>query len=393
MSSTTKSYRWRIPCTLMRGGTSKAVILRDHDLPRDPQLRDVLVLRLFGSPDRRQIDGLGGADPLTSKVAIVGTPTRSDADVDYTFGQVEVNEAAIDYAGICGNLSSAVAAYAVQEGFARSKESVTHIRIHQTNTGGIIEGRVPTVDGQVLEDGDYAIAGVPGTGACISLDFSGNVGSVTGRLLPTGSPRDTFDIPGFGPLDVSVVDIANPMIFVRAEAFGVGPTEGPDDLDGRLELFASLETVRLAVAKQIGLKSVSTSFPLLSLIRPPASYAHHSTGQIVDRTSMDIWSRELVIGSIHKAHSATASACLAGAAVIPGTIVHDIVKPSGGAHATRIGHPSGVLHAEAVAKLRDNEVCIVSAIIGRTARRLMDGFVYAPMDVPQPTREPSPSLP
>ena len=381
----TESFRWRIPCTIMRGGTSKGVFLRRHDLPADVDRRNELILKIFGSPDRRQVDGLGGADPLTSKVAIIGEPTRSDADLDYTFGQVEISIADIDYGGICGNISSAVAAYAVQEGFVPPTEPVTHVRIHQTNTGGIIHAAVPVRNGEVEECGDFSIAGVPGSGAEIELDFAGNVGSVTGKLLPTGHALDIVEIDRVGPVRISVVDVANPMIFVLAGDFGVKADEGPDQLDGRSQLFSRLEQVRHLVARNIGLPAVTTSYPLLSLVRAPAPYRRFDTGEPVSADAMDIWSRELVIGSIHKTHSTTASACLAAAACIPGTLVNQIVAQDGPPpRQIRIGHPSGVLRAQAEVSFDGTEPRVEHAIVGRTARRIMDGVVSAWLATPQP---------
>ena len=170
----------------MRGGTSKGIIIRAELLPNEPEQRDAIILKIFGSPDRRQIDGLGGADPLTGKLAIVGTPTRPDADIDYTFAQLGIEEAKVDYGGYCGNISSAVAAYGVDEGFVSVKSPMTTIRIHSTNLGRLIVAEVPVEKGRAAKKGDFVIDGVPGKGASIRLDFSGTAGSTTGQLLPTG---------------------------------------------------------------------------------------------------------------------------------------------------------------------------------------------------------------
>ena len=177
----------KIPCTIMRGGTSKGIILRAETLPADPKERDAIILKIFGSPDRRQIDGLGGADPLTSKLALIGAPSRTDADIDYTFADVLIDRPIVDYSGYCGNITSAVAAYAVDEGYVRPTEPSTVVRIHNTNTGRIIKARVSIKDGRVLEKGNVAIAGVPGTAAPIDLDFAGTAGSISGKLLPAGA--------------------------------------------------------------------------------------------------------------------------------------------------------------------------------------------------------------
>jgi 2-methylaconitate cis-trans-isomerase PrpF len=206
----------RIYTTIMRGGTSKGIFLKENDLPQDPALRDKAILSIFGSPDPRQIDGLGGAEILTSKLAIIGPPSRSDADVDFTFGQVEVNEPVIHYDGLCGNISSAVGPYAIEEGFVKAVEPVTKVRVHSKNTHQIFIAEVPVIDGKPEINGDYQLDGVPGTGAKIEIDMVGTVGSRTGKLLPTGNPIDKIKIDGFGEIEVTMVDVANPCIFVRA---------------------------------------------------------------------------------------------------------------------------------------------------------------------------------
>lgn len=185
----------RVRCAILRGGTSKGIFLHENDLPRDRVLRDRMILAIFGSPDVRQIDGLGGADPLTSKLAIIGPSSRPDADVDYTFGQVSIKEPLIDYSGNCGNISAAVGPFAIDEGLVRAQEPVTYVRIHNTNTGKIIVAEVPVQNGKAKVTGDYQIDGVPGTGAKIMLDFAGTAGAATGRLLPTGRPIDVLDVP------------------------------------------------------------------------------------------------------------------------------------------------------------------------------------------------------
>jgi len=204
------SHQIPIRCVIMRGGTSKGLFLRANDLPSDPQKRDRVILALFGSPDPRQIDGLGGADILTSKVIIVGPPTRPDADLDYTFGQVSITEPFIDYDINCGNLSAAVGVYAIEEGWVRATEPVTRVRMHNTNTRKVLIAEVPVVDGVPQVEGELAIDGVPGTGAEIVLDYAQSVGASTGRLLPTGQPSEKIHVPALDrAVPVSVVDVAN----------------------------------------------------------------------------------------------------------------------------------------------------------------------------------------
>ena len=217
----------RIPCVIMRGGTSKAVFLLENDLPRGSAKRDAVILSVFGSPDPRQIDGLGGADPLTSKVAIIGPSQRPDADIDYTFGQVDIHTAYVDYSSNCGNISSAVGPFAITQGLVRAAEPTTVVRIYNTNTKKVFEAEVPVVNGQPAVLGDYKIHGVPGTGARIGVNLAGTVGAKTGRLLPTGNPADWIDVPDFGRLEVSMVDAGSPMVFVRAADLGLVGTESP----------------------------------------------------------------------------------------------------------------------------------------------------------------------
>ncbi|MBN1318755.1 MAG: PrpF protein, partial [Anaerolineales bacterium] len=217
----------RIRCAFMRGGTSRGLFVMRNELPADPVMRDKVILRMYGSPDIRQIDGMGGADSLTSKLAIIGPPTRTDADVDYTFAQVSITKPLVDYKGNCGNISSAVGPFAIDQGLVEPVEPVTTVRIHQTNTDKLIIAQVPVVNGMARVEGDYKIDGVPGTGARIGLDFSDTAGAVTGSLLPTGHPMDRMDVPGVGPIDMTIVDAANPCVFVRAADLGIRGTETP----------------------------------------------------------------------------------------------------------------------------------------------------------------------
>lgn len=216
----------RIPTVIMRGGTSKAIFLKKNDLPTDQKLRDKIILAIFGSPDVRQIDGLGGADPLTSKLAIIGPSTRPDADVEYTFAQVSFTDAYVDYSGNCGNISSAVAPFAIDESIVAATEPVTRVRIYNTNTGKMLYSDVQVKDGKARVTGDCKIDGVPGTGAEILMDFASTAGAATGKLLPTGNVTDFIET-SHGKLEVSMVDCANPCVFVRAKDIGMKGTESP----------------------------------------------------------------------------------------------------------------------------------------------------------------------
>jgi 2-methylaconitate cis-trans-isomerase PrpF len=354
-------------------------------LPAQPELRDRIILRMYGSPDVRQIDGMGGADPLTSKLAIIGPPTHEDADVDYTFGQVSIKDSLVDYSGNCGNISSAVGPFAIDEGLIDPVEPKTTVRIHQTNTRCILVAEVPVLNGRAAVEGNYHIDGVPGTGARIDLDFSDTAGAVTGRILPTGNPMDQMDVEGVGPVDVSVVDAGNPCVFVRAYDLGIEGTETPDKIDANQALNDRIERVRGTVAARIGLVEdwqdaarESPYIPFFVLVSPPADYVDFTTGRMVEAQDVDFVARLLFMLRMHKAYAVTGTVCTGAAAKIPGTIVYQAARPESHSRSlTRIGHPAGVIDVEAVVQ-SDDSVHLLRASVGRTARRIMEGYVFVP---------------
>ncbi len=375
----------RIRCAIMRGGTSRAVFVMRGELPAQPELCDKVILRIYGSPDIRQIDGLGGADPLTSKLAIIGPPTHKGADVDYTFGQVSATEPLVDYAGNCGNISSAVGPFAIDEGLVVPKEPTTTVRIHQTNTGSILVATVPVINGKAAVEGDYHIDGVPGTGARIDLDFSDTAGAVTGHMLPTGNPVDRLEVDGVGLIDVSIVDAGNPCVFVRARDVGAEGTETPAQIDADQPLNDRIERIRGAVATEIGLVEDwrdaarhSPYIPFFVLVSPSADYVDFTTGKTVGAAQVDFVARLLFMLRTHKAYAVTGTVCTGAAAKIPGTIVYETARPESRERAlTRIGHPAGVIDVEATVRL-DDSVHLERASVGRTARRIMEGYVFVP---------------
>ena len=373
----------KIRCAILRGGTSKAMFLMENDLPRDPQVRDKVILKVFGSPDVRQIDGLGGSDPLTSKLAIIGPSSRPDADVDYTFGQVGINKAYIDYSGNCGNISSAVGPFAIDEGLVRCTEGITTVRIHNTNTGKLILADVPTADGKAAVLGDCVCDGVPGTGAMIMLDYSDTSGAVTGKLLPTGNPTDELDIPGFGKITASLVDAANPMVFVRAKDLGLTGIETPQQVNSNAELLKTLETIRGTAAVMMGMAKDTKealekvpAFPMIAFVSPPQDYTDFTTGNPVKAGDVDVVSRLMFMQVIHKTYAGTGTVCTGSAAVIPGTVVYEQIDRPREKSLIRIGHPAGVIDIEMASDITDGKVSITRAAISRTARRIMDGNVY-----------------
>ena len=373
----------RIRCAFIRGGTSRGAYLLEKDLPRDPRLRDQVILAIYGSPDPRQIDGLGGADSLTSKVAIVGPSDRPDADVNYTFGQVSITTALVDYKGNCGNISSGVGPFAIDEGLVKAVEPLTRVRIFNTNTRKIIVAEVPVKDGRTLVEGDCAIDGVPGTGARIMLDFLDSGGAVTGRLLPTGRVKDTIQVDG-RHYTVSLVDAANPGIFVRAEELGLKGTELASEIDTNPWLLEELEKIRGVGAKMIGLVQdwrdgtrLSPAVPKMAVVSPPQEY-RSSKGLVVHPEEIDLTARIMSMQKAHKAYAVTGAIVTATAARISGTVVNDVFRPREGTDFVCIGHSSGVLTLEIVVELKEDGWFLKRAALERTARRIMDGYVYVP---------------
>ena len=368
----------KVPCTIMRGGTSKGIILRADALPADPQARDNIILKIFGSPDRRQIDGLAGADPLTSKLALIGPPSRPDADIDYTFADVLIDQPVVDYSGYCGNVTSAVAAYAVDEGFVAATEPRTFVRIHNTNTRRIIKAEVMVKDGRAADEGNVELAGVPGTAAPIHLDFADTAGSISGKLLPAGV---TVQLQGTKPVTATILDVGNPLVFVHAEDFGVSTGHSVDEINACGDVLELLDRIRVQGAEYLGLlkngKATSASVPSVALVAAPAGYKAFGSGEPISPESMDFWCREIFMGSVHKAIGVSETVCAAVAALIQGSVVHDVARRGTGANGTvRLGHPSGVIEAQVEVDTTSETPTLRKVSVVRTARRIMDGHVY-----------------
>jgi 2-methylaconitate cis-trans-isomerase PrpF len=382
-----------VRCVIMRGGTSKAVFLREADLPQDRAERDRMILAIFGSPDRRQIDGLGGADPLTSKLAIIGPPREDDpraagTHLTYTFGQVEIERPEIDWLSLCGNISAAVGAYAVYEGLVAPRAPVTAVRAFNTNLGRVLTIEVPVEGGHPLERGDYVVPGVPGSGARILIDFADTAGAATGRgVLPTGNPVDVLEVPGLGAIEASLLDIGNAHVFVRARDLGLAGTEGAARLDADRGLRERLERIRGAAAERMGLiadaarsREESPAAPILGIVGPPAGYARELGGGTVRAEEVDLVARLMFMQQAHKTYAGTSTVCTGVASRLPGTVVHEAARP--GAHnrlTLRIGHPAGVIETESeVAQRADGAIRVRRATLGRTARRILEGTVFVP---------------
>lgn len=374
----------RVRCVIMRGGTSRAVFVNEIDMPSEPDARDRMILGLFGSPDRRQIDGLGGADVLTSKFAMIGPPSRDDADVDYTFVQVGIVNPTLDYNGNCGNISAAVGPYAIQEGMVRPVEPVTVVRIHNTNTGKVFTAFVPVVDGYPAIEGDAVVAGVPGTGAGILLDYSETAGAVTGGFLPTGSTVDELEVPEVGDVRVTLADVANPVVYVLADDLGLTGIESPDEIDGDPDLNLRLEKIRCHAAVAFGMVDhcdlatmECSTFPLLTVVQRPTAYRAYGSGEEIGADDIDLVVRMQALQQTHKAYAGTGTANLGATAMVPGTLVHEVTSERAKETGTvRFGHPSGITEVEAAVEFADGEWRVTKAGYVRTARRIMEGYAH-----------------
>jgi len=354
----------------------------EEDLPRDPQPRDRIILAIFGSPDIRQIDGLGGADSLTSKLAIISTPKEPDRDFDYTFGAVGIAEPFIDYSANCGNISSAVGPFTIGKGLIRPEEPFTTVKIFNTNTRKMIHAKVPVKRGKVVSEGDYTIDGVPGTGAKIELSFLDPGGTVTGRLMPTGNLMDEIAIDTGERFIVTIVDATNPTAFIRAEDLGLKGTELPENFDQDTTIKSTLMAIRKTVGDLIGIPP-NPSIPKIVFVAPSQDFKA-LTGKEIRKDEIDIVARAMAMGKMHKVFPITAGISAAAAAVIQGSIVQEMIEGGVGETSIRkvtIGHPSGKFEVEIEVRKKDDRFEIVRCTIGRTARKIMEGRVYIPKKI------------
>jgi 2-methylaconitate isomerase len=373
-----------IPAIFMRGGTSRAVMFHARDLP-DRAEWDPIFLAAMGSPDPsgRQLNGMGGGISSLSKVCILAPSDRADADIDYTFAQVQIRDPRVDYRSNCGNMSSAVGPFAVDEAIVRPNGDAAMVRIFNTNTGKIIRSSFPLEDGRAATDGDLAIPGVAGTGAPIRLDFLAPGGATTGRLLPTGHATDRLDVAGVGPIDVSMVDAANACVFVRARDLGLTGRELPEDLERNPALLEKLQATRrqasiaMGIAKDDAEARTIAAVPIIGFVAPPMDAPTLSSDPIA-AAQVDLTARFLSNGQPHRALPLTASLCTAVAARIAGTLVAEALAHGAGDQ-VRIGMPSGILTVGAdVGQEAGGQWVARSGAFYRTARRLFDGRIYVP---------------
>lgn len=353
-----------IPCLLMRGGTSKGPFLKAEDLPTDVAERDRMLLAMMGSPDLRQIDGLGGADTLTSKVAIISKSAREGVDVDYLFAQVDIGRAIVDTSPSCGNMLSGVGPFAIETGMLAPHDGVTSVVIYDVNTSSRIEAVVQTPGGRVNYRGDAAIDGVPGTAAPITLNFLDAVGAKTGKMLPTGSAMETID-----GIDVSCLDVCMPMVMMRAADLGLSGIEGRAEIDGNAALLARIEKIRMQAGRRMGFGDVSGMvIPKVGLLSPP-------------RGAGAITSRYLTPHKLHAAHAVTGGVCVATACLLEGSIAYGLAaRPAefatGNPCTIWIEHPSGMVDVRMETKGAGPTLQVIRAGVLRTARPIMRGEVY-----------------
>ncbi|KTB71875.1 MULTISPECIES: 2-methylaconitate cis-trans isomerase PrpF [Pseudomonas] len=385
----------RIPATYMRGGTSKGVFFRLTDLPEAAQIqgsaRDALLLRVIGSPDpyEKQIDGMGGATSSTSKTVIVSRSTKADHDVDYLFGQVSIDKPFIDWSGNCGNLSAAVGSFAIASGLLDAgrvpQDGVVIVRIWQANIGKTIIAHVPVSNGEVQETGDFELDGVTFPAAEVALEFldpAADEEGAGGSMFPTGNLVDDLEVPGIGTLKATMINAGIPTIFVNAADIGYSGTELQGDINGDPQALARLETIRAYGAVRMGLiRSIDEAAtrqhtPKVAFVAAPADYLS-SSGKPVVAQDIDLLVRAVSMGKLHHAMMGTAAVAIGTAAAIPGTLV-SLAAGGQSRSAVRFGHPSGTLRVGAQAVQEGADWKVTKALMSRSARVLMEGWVRVP---------------
>ncbi len=387
----------RIPATYMRGGTSKGVFFRLQDLPAAAQVpgaaRDALLLRVIGSPDPygKQIDGMGGATSSTSKSVILSKSSRPDHDVDYLFGQVSIDKAFVDWSGNCGNLSAAVGPFALASGLVDAgrmpRNGLATVRIWQANIGKTIVAHVPVASGAVQETGDFELDGVTFPAAEVQLEFmdpAADEEGAGGAMFPTGNLIDDLEVPGLGMLKATMINAGIPTIFVNADAIGYTGMELQDAINGDAKALAMFESIRAHGALRMGLirkleeAAKRQHTPKVAFVARPADYVS-SSGKAVAARDIDLLVRALSMGKLHHAMMGTAAVAIGTAAAIPGTLVN-IAAGGSARNAVRFGHPSGTLRVGAEADQVDGRWTVTKAIMSRSARILMEGWVRVPGD-------------
>ncbi|TCB60241.1 2-methylaconitate cis-trans isomerase PrpF [Acinetobacter terrae] len=386
----------KIPATYMRGGTSKGVFFKLDDLPQAAQqpgtIRDQLLLRVIGSPDPygKQIDGMGGASSSTSKTVILAKSSQPDHDVDYLFGQVAIDQPFVDWSGNCGNLTAAVGSFAISNGLVSAERipenGMCTVRIWQVNIQKTIIAHVPITHGQVQETGDFELDGVTFPAAEVQIEFldPADDGEDGGAMFPTGNVVDTFEVPNIGTFQATFINAGIPTIFLNAEDIGYTGTELQDAINGDAKALARFETIRAYGAKQMGLiQDISEAekrqhTPKIAFVSKPKAYTS-SSGKDIQADDVDLLVRALSMGKLHHAMMGTAAVAIGTAAAIPGTLVN-LAAGGGAREAVRFGHPSGTLRVGAQAVQENGQWQVKKAVMSRSARVLMEGWVRIPED-------------
>lgn len=362
----------RVPVVVMRGGTSKGVFLKFDDMPSNESVWEEFLLDVMGSPDRRQIDGLGGANSLTSKAAIIKKSDVEEIDVEYTFAQISIENQLVDFKGNCGNISSAVGPYAIMQGLVQAVEPITTVRIFNTNTQKMIISEVEVENGQVKTEGSCTIPGVPGTGSPIYLSFPRAEGAVTGKLFPTGNPVDRIKTPS-GSIPISIIDVANPLVFIKATDIGLNGNELPHEFSE--EMLKKLEEIRSVASEMCGFANKeeaslkSPAVPKMTIVASPKDYID-TAGIQRTATDMDLTIRMMSMQKPHQALAITGAICTTMGAFLQETILNDLVKID--CEVLRLGHPAGIMETKV-----DCQAGHISAIkVVRTARMILEGYVF-----------------
>lgn len=375
-----KMYR----ATFMRTGTSKSVYFKKNDLPEDPVLRDKVILAVLGSPDPVQIDGMGGGAVSTSKVAIISRSAREDADVDYTYGQVSLTEAKIAYSGNCGNCSSGVGPFAIDECLVPITEPITRVRVYNTNTDTVLIEDVRVVNGKAAVDGDCKIDGIPGTGSRIDIDMRNSVGAGTGKLFPTGNRQDVLNVPGIGSVPVTILDLGNPIVYVHARYVGATGIENRNEILANKELQKRLELIREQGAVLIGdckscecAAEVTPNRPQIVFFNAPMDCVDYVSNELIPASNINFVARNIFMQKPIDSYTAIGGVNTALCSILNGTVLNEVaVRREPDSHEICFGNPRGITSAIVRASDDGTNVIVEEASMSRTARRIMDGYVY-----------------
>lgn len=366
----------------MRGGTSKGCMFLKEDLPENREEWDDIFLQVMGCPDPKQIDGMGGTVSSNNKIVVVWKSQEEGVDVEYLVGQVIVGKMQVDYKSNCGNMTSAVGPFAIEEGLVAVQEPITTVHMLNRNTDKYIDVTVPCENGTFAQEGDCHIAGVDGTAAELRVKFLNPAGAKTGCLLPTGHVMDTLDVPGLGKIEATILDVSNPLVVVRAEDVGAKGTELPEEVNADKELSDKLEKIRGTAACMMGFAKDladatenSPAVPKVGYVTRPQSYVDLE-GEQVDAEDMDICARVISVFKCHKACPLTAASAISVAAALKGSIVQQLLAEESSAENVRIGHPSGIMTMCPEVVETEGDVKVPSVGVQRTARRIMEGTIY-----------------